>query len=112
MPDVVGMTVLAGQTAARHADLVLAASDADGPPLGAVLWPHESEYLIASQAPAAGTLVRRYDSVAITYVPVDGPGTSGVREPRRPAPGSGTPGAARPLDDVGDDVGRADQAVR
>lgn len=51
MPMVVGMTVLAGRRAAGDAEVVLAPANADGPPLGALLWPHESEYVIASQSP-------------------------------------------------------------
>jgi len=103
VPMVVGMTVLAGNRAAGAAGVVLAPPNADGPPLGALLWPHESEYVIASQSPAAGTRVRQYDSVVITYVKTntEGPGAAGVREPRRPKPAPGSLGAARPIDDAG-----------
>ncbi len=98
---VVGMTVLAGNRAAGAAGVVLAPVNADGPPLGVLLWPHESEYVIASQSRVAGTRVRQYDSVVITYVRTsnEGPGAGGVREPRRPRPAPGSLGAARPLDD-------------
>jgi hypothetical protein len=102
VPMVIGMTVAAGQRAAADAKVVLAPTNADGPPLGALLWPHEAEYVIASQSPVAGTRVRRYDSVVITYVRTNagGPGAAGVREPRRPKPAPGSTGAARPLDDT------------
>ncbi len=84
---VVGMTVLAGRRAAGAAEVVIAPVNADAPPLGALLWPQESEYVIASQSPVAGTRVRQYDSVVITYVrsTPEGPGAVGVREPRRPS---------------------------
>ncbi len=76
VPMVVGMTVLAARRAAGDAEVVLAPANADGPPLGALLWPHESEYVIASQSPVAGTRVRQYDRVVITYVRTNtvGPG--------------------------------------
>jgi len=102
VPMVVGMTVLAGRRAAGDAEVVLAPANADGPPLGALLWPNESEYVIASQSPVAGTPVRQYDSVVITYVRTntEGPGVAGVREPRRPKPAPESLGVARPLDDA------------
>jgi len=100
---VVGMTVLAGNRAAGAAGVVLAPVNADGPPLGALLWPHEEEYVIASQSPVGGTHARQYDSVVITYVRTsgEGPGTAGDSEPRRPKPAPGSVGEARTLDDVG-----------
>jgi len=55
VPMIVGMTVLAGNRAAGAAGVVLAPVNADGPPLGALLWPHEEEYVIASQSPVGGT---------------------------------------------------------
>lgn len=102
VPMVVGMTVLAGRRAAGDAEVVLAPANPDGPPLGALLWPHESEYVIASQSPVAGTRVRQYDSVVITYMRTnpEGPGAAGVRERRRPKPAPGSLGVARPLDDA------------
>ena len=102
VPMVVGMTVLAGRRAAGDAQVLLAPANADGPPLDALLWPHESEYVIASKSPVAGTRVRQYDSVVITYVRTntEGPGATGVREPRRPKPAPGSLGVARPLDDA------------
>ena len=54
VPIVVGLTVLAGRRTADEAHLVLAPANADGPPLAVLLWPHESEYVIASQSPDAG----------------------------------------------------------
>ncbi len=75
---VVGMTVLAGRRAAGDADVVLAPANADGPPLGALVWPHESEYVIASQSPVSGTRVQQYDGVVITYARTgsEGPGAA------------------------------------
>lgn len=52
VPMVVGKTVLAGRQTAGAAQVVLAPSNADGPGLGGLLWPHESEYVITSQSPA------------------------------------------------------------
>jgi hypothetical protein len=86
VPDVVGMTVLAGGRAAATAEVVLAQVDADGPPLGAMLWTHESQYVITSQSPAAGTVVRPFDSVVVTFELVDGLQGVPVRRPRRPSP--------------------------
>jgi len=80
------MTVLAGHRLAGDAGVVLAPTDADGPPLGALLWPHESEYLITSQIPPPGTSVCRYDSVVITYELLDGsrPAASRPGNPSHP----------------------------
>lgn len=64
VPMVVGMTVLAGNRAAGAAGVVLAPVNADGPPLSALLWPHESEYVIASRSRVAGTRVRQYATVS------------------------------------------------
>lgn len=102
VPMVVGMTVLAGRHAAAEAQGVLAPPNADGPPLGALLWAHESDYVIASQTPAAGTVARPHDSVRITYIQTgeEGPGTAGDREPRRPKPTPDSLFSARPLEDV------------
>jgi hypothetical protein len=82
------MTVAAGRRAAVTADVVLAPADADGPPLGEMLWPHEAQYVITSQSPVAGTPVRRFESVVVTFdaIDSDGPDAAGVREPRRPTP--------------------------
>lgn len=86
VPPFVGMTVLAGRRWAGEAGVVLAPTDADGPPLGALLWPHESDYVITSQVPPPGATVGRYASVVITYEPDERGGPAGVREPRRPRP--------------------------
>jgi len=105
VPAVVGKPVLAGRRAAGDAGDagdVLALANAGGPSLDALLWPHESEHAITSQSPVAGTRARQYDSVAISYVRTntEGPGTAGVREPRRPKPAPGSLGVAPPLDDA------------
>jgi len=102
VPSVVGLTVAAGDRVASDAEVVLAQVDADGPPLGEMLWPHQSDYVIASQTPVAGTLVRRWESVVITYVRTkkEGSGPAGLREPRRTGPTPGSLAAARPLDEA------------
>lgn len=102
VPMVLRMTVLAGRRVAGAAEVVLAPTNPDGPGLGGLLWPHEAEYVITSQSPPAGTLLRQHDSVVITYERSsgDGPEPAGVREPRRPRPASGSAGVSRALDDV------------
>lgn len=100
VPKVIGMTVLARRRIAG-AEVVLAPADADGPGLGGLLWPHEAEDVITSQTPAPGTSLWQHDSVVITYAKIgeDGPGSAGVREPRRAPPVPGSGGLARALDD-------------
>jgi hypothetical protein len=67
---VVGMTVLAGRRAAGAAgaaEVVIAPANSDGPPLGALLWPHESEYVIASQSPHhLGNVASPPDAVTVS----------------------------------------------
>lgn len=105
VPTVLGLTVLAGRRAADGAGVVLAPPDRDGPGLGSLLWPHEAEYVITSQSPAPGTVLRQHDSVVVEYERTGdgGPGTAGVGEPRRPGPAPGSAGAARALDPPGVD---------
>ena len=74
VPTVVGMTVEAGRRAAGEAEVVLAPPDPDGPGLAGLLWPHEAEYVITSQSPAGGSLLRQHDSVVVTYTKIDADG--------------------------------------
>jgi hypothetical protein len=95
VPDVVGIEVHAARSLARDIGLFLEYSDADGPPL--------ASGVIIRQHPVAGELVRRFTPVkAWVRNAMDDPGfgtrpdepggdgrpPGGVREPRRPLPGS------------------------
>ena len=95
VPDVVGMEVHAARSLARDIGLFLEYSDADGPPL--------ASGVIIRQHPVAGEFVRRFTPVkAWVRNAMDDPGfgtrpdepggdgrpPGGVREPRRPLPGS------------------------
>jgi hypothetical protein len=101
VPGVVGLTVTVGSRMARDAGVVLAPEDADGPPLGALVWPREA--VITSQSPAPGSQLFRWDSVVVTFAQVDGPAS--VREPRRPQPSPSSLNAARAIDQGTDDAG-------
>lgn len=98
VPSVVVLTILAGGRVANAAEVVLSQVDADGPPLRVMLWPHESQYVITSQSPEAGALVRRYETVVVTFDKIEsqGPDAAGVREPRRPSPSPGGVQVVRP----------------
>ena len=82
VPHVVGLPVAEARRIAENAGVVLAQPDPDGPPLAALTWPGDFE--VAAQRPAAGAVLRRWDSVVVDVVPAGG--TAGVREPRRPLP--------------------------
>lgn len=80
VPDVVGELVDDARRVAQTVGVVLAQPDADGAPLSALTW--RLPVAVTSQSPQAGTVVRRHDSVVVTWAS----GWSGVREPRRPMP--------------------------
>ncbi len=84
VPDVVGPPLAHARNVAHDAGVVLAQPDSDGPPLGALSWP--GEYLVTGQSPRPGTRLWRWDSVVVSWRPVDRGGDAGVREPRRPIP--------------------------
>jgi hypothetical protein len=77
---------------AHDAGVVLAQPDPDGPPLAALTWPRE--YIVTSQEPQAGAHLWRWDSVVVTWSALDRGDPAGVREPRRPSPGSNDAAAA------------------
>ena len=79
-PDVVGMVVDEAPATAHAAGVVLAQPDPDGPPLSALTW--RLPVTVTSQDPAPGTVLRRWESVVVTWSRDE----AGVREPRRPAP--------------------------
>lgn len=80
VPDVLGMLVDDARRVAQAGGVVLAQPDPDGPPLGGLTW--RLPVFVTSQAPPAGSVVRRYESVVVTW----GSDQDGVREPRRPHP--------------------------
>ena len=87
-PDVVGMVVDEARATAHAAGVVLAQPDPDGPPLAELTW--RRPVTVTSQHPAPGTVLRRWESVVVTWNRDE----TGVREPRRPAP--------RPVDAASD----------
>jgi hypothetical protein len=80
VPNVLGMLVDDARRVAQAAGVVLAQPDPDGPPLSGLTW--RLSVFVHSQAPQAGSVVRRHESVVVTW----GPDENGVREPRRPHP--------------------------
>ncbi|WIB65723.1 PASTA domain-containing protein [Curtobacterium sp. MCBD17_040] len=66
VPNVVGLPFHVGRDVAHDAGVVLANSDPDGPPIGALAWP--GLFYITSQRPAAGAKLYRWDSVVIEVV--------------------------------------------
>jgi hypothetical protein len=66
VPDVLGLPFHIGRDVAAAAGVALANPDPDGPPIGALAWP--GLFYITSQSPAAGTELRRWDSVAVDVV--------------------------------------------
>jgi hypothetical protein len=81
-PDVVGMVVDRAREVAQAAGVVLAQPDPDGPPLAGLTW--QRPVTVLRQDPPAGTLLRRWGSVVVTWTSEE----TGVREPRRPLPQS------------------------
>lgn len=79
-PDVVGLVVDDAYDVAVVAGVVLAQPDPDGPPLPALTW--RQPVTVLTQDPPAGTSIRRYESVVVTWTTDE----AGVREPRRPVP--------------------------
>jgi hypothetical protein len=95
-PSVVGMTVKTARQVASLAGVVLAAPDADGPPLAALTWP--GVWAIVSQSPLPGSSLHRWDSVVVRCAKADDNGGAGVREPRRPLPNPPSTAAAIEFD--------------
>lgn len=65
VPDMVGCTVPSGIRIASEAGVALAQPDPDGPPLGALAWPHPETFVIRSQSPSAGSRVYQWDSIVV-----------------------------------------------
>lgn len=83
VPNVVGMTTWEALHTARGQGFDVFGPDPDGTPVTAATAGMAAR--ISSQHPAPGTVARRFTAVEIR---VDGGGTAGVREPRRPPPRS------------------------
>jgi hypothetical protein len=66
VPDVVGLPFHVGRDVAHDAGVVLANPDPDGPPIASLAWP--GLFYITSQRPAVGTILYRWDSVAVDVV--------------------------------------------
>ncbi|MER8186826.1 PASTA domain-containing protein [Kitasatospora sp. NPDC094015] len=65
VPDVVGLTVTDARKVAWEAGVVIAATDPDGPPVGALTWP--GVWVVTAQTPAPGARLHRRGSVAIEF---------------------------------------------
>jgi hypothetical protein len=78
VPDIVGLIVTHARKVAWEAGLVIASSDPDGPPVGALTWP--GVWVVTAQHPAAGSLMRRRGSLVIEFKELPG-GEAGDREP-------------------------------
>lgn len=63
VPDVVGLPFHVGRDLAQDAGVTLANPDPDGPPIGALAWP--GLFYITAQHPTPGTVLYRWDSVAV-----------------------------------------------
>jgi hypothetical protein len=66
VPEVVGLPFHVGRDVALRAGVTLANPDPDGAPIGALAWP--GLFYVTSQNPAAGTVLYRWDSVAVEVV--------------------------------------------
>lgn len=80
-PDVIGLGWDEAIAVLRAVGLVAVGPDADGPPLAAVGWPGG---VVVDQRPEPGAMLPVGSPVTVWVK--RGPGSSGVREPRRPKP--------------------------
>ncbi|MEU8466289.1 PASTA domain-containing protein [Streptomyces sp. NPDC029003] len=71
VPDVVGLIVTEARKVAWEAGVVIAASDPDGPPVGALTWP--GVWVVTAQSPAPGSRMRRLGSLVIEFREVQVP---------------------------------------
>ena len=103
VPDVVGLPFHVGRQVATTAGVTLANPDPDGPPIAALAWP--GLHYIVRQAPAPGTLLHEWDSVAIDVIRH---GDAPALEPLQPRPSppadtaQATPEPQRYVDLTGD----------
>lgn len=84
VPDVVGMTPWAALHTARGQGFDVIGPDPDGVPLTTITAGTAAR--VADEHPAAGTVARRFTTVVEIWL--EGGGSAGVREPRRPPPRS------------------------
>ncbi|MEU9005205.1 PASTA domain-containing protein [Streptomyces sp. NPDC048551] len=71
VPDVVGLIVTEARKVAWEAGVVIAPSDPDGPPVGALTWP--GVWVVTAQSPAPGSRMRRLGSLVIEFREVQVP---------------------------------------
>jgi hypothetical protein len=81
VPDVVGMLWDDARTGLHRIGLVPVGPDPDGRPLAELGWP---DGLVVDQRPGSGVVVPSGSAVMVWIE--RGPGSAGVREPRRPRP--------------------------
>ncbi|TQJ31090.1 PASTA domain-containing protein [Microbacterium sp. SLBN-146] len=84
VPDVVGLPFHVGRDIASAAGVTLANPDPDGPPIGALTWP--GLFYITSQRPDAGTVLYRWDSVAVDIVEHGTAESNALRDSSEPPP--------------------------
>jgi beta-lactam-binding protein with PASTA domain len=63
VPDVVGFAFSAAEELATAAGLSLANPDPDGPPIGAIVWPHNPT--VVAQDPPPETAAHQWDSLRV-----------------------------------------------
>lgn len=81
VPDVVGLGVDDARAVLKGAHLEAMSPDPDGPPLAALGWPDGA---VVDQDPDPGTFLPAGSWVTLWVE--RGPGSAGMREPRRPRP--------------------------
>jgi hypothetical protein len=108
VPDVVGHPFHIARDLARDAGVTLANPDPDGPPIGALAWP--GLFYITSQNPAAGSVLHRWDSVAVEITAHGEAGSPATAEPSRVPPADVA--HAEPERDSFVDVTGADDPLR
>jgi len=82
VPNVVGLRWDDARESLHRVRLVAVGPDPDGPPLASLGWP---DGVVVDQRPPPGVLLPSGSPVTV-WIERGGPGSAGVREPRRPKP--------------------------
>ena len=97
VPDLVGLPVHEARDVGHEAAVVVVSMNVDGPALGALTW--RAVWIVTAQDPGAGSRVRKWDNVRISFRRADGD-ESGDREPRLLSPSLDDLEAHATLDDA------------